>query len=421
MIIKNFKELATNQLRKDALLIMEIGLRAINTQKIIFNKVKIQKNNLIIENEKFNLNKFKRIFFIGIGKAALESAKAIEKILKNKITKGIALDVKKGKLKKIKSLTGSHPFPTKQNILATKKIIEILKKAEKDDLIISVISGGGSALLCSLPKATCEEESLLTQILYEKGASIEEINTIRKHISDIKGGNFAKLAYPAHIISLIFSDTPGCALDTVASGPTIKDPTTIKDAQKLIEKYKLPKIDLFETPKNNKYFKKVKNILVVCNLDALNVMHRIALNLGYKAKICGNCLNNEAKLIGKNLIKQIKPNEALLAGGETFVYVKGNGKGGRNQELVLGALRALKEKEGVVILSVNSDGIDNTDAAGAIADIETIEKAKKFNLDFKKYLDNNDSYNFFKKTDDLVFTGGPTGTNIADLIVVLRK
>lgn len=418
MIIKNFKQLATNQLRKDSLLIMETGLRAINTQKVILNKIKFQNNNLIIENEKYNLDKFKRIFFIGIGKAALESAKAIEKILKNKITEGIVLDIKKARLKKIQSIKGDHPFPSKKNILATKKIIKILRKAKKDDLVIAVISGGGSALMCSLPKATCEEESLLVQNLYEKKATIEEINTIRKHISDIKGGNFAKIAYPAHIISLIFSDAPGCSLDIVASGPTVKDPTTTKDALKIIKKYNLPKLELFETPKNNKYFKKVKNILILCNLDALNAMYKIALNLGYKAKILGNYLSGEAKSIGRKLSREIKQNEAILAGGESVVNIKGSGKGGRNQELVLGALKSLKENS--VILSVNSDGIDNTDAAGAIADSETLEKAKKFDLNSKKYLDNNDSYNFFKKTNDLIFTG-PTGTNVADLIVVLRR
>lgn len=418
MIIKNFKQLATNQLRKEALLIMEMGLRAVNTQKAIFGKVRLQNNNIFIENEKYNLAKFKRIFFVGIGKSALEGAKAIEKILKNKITAGIALDVKRGKLKKIKSLIGTHPFPSKQNILATKKIVDLLKKAGKNDLVIAVISGGGSALLCSLPKATCEEEALITQILYEKGAPIEEINTLRKHISDIKGGQLAKLAYPASIISLIFSDAPGCSLDVVASGPTIKDPTTIKDALKIIKKYKLPKIELFETPKNNKYFKNVKNILMLCNVDALNAMHKIAMNLGYKAKICGNCSVGEARDVGKNLVKEIKLNEVLLGGGETTVSVKGPGKGGRNQELVLGSLKYIKNN--VVIASANSDGIDNTEAAGAIADSETLEKAEKLNLDFRKYLQINDSYHFFKKLDDLIITG-PTGTNVADLMVVLRR
>lgn len=418
MLIKNFKQLATTELREAALLIAKAGLQAVDTQAVIEEKVKLAGGALNVSGQQFNLKKFRRIFFVGVGKAALSSAQALEKILGSRLTQGIALDIKKGKLKHIESLAGDHPFPSQRNIAAASKIKKLLSGLKKNDLIITAISGGGSALLCSLPKATCQEETLITNVLFERGADIEEINTLRKHISDLKGGGLAKLVYPATIISLIFSDTPGCGLDTVASGPTVFDTTTIVDAQKIIKKYSLPKLDLFETPKDKKYFKNVYNFLLLCNMDALRAMFAKATELGFKAKVCGNCLSGEAREVGRHLAHLPKAGEAIIGGGETVVHIKGTGKGGRNQELVLGTMGYLPAN--TVIISLASDGRDNTDAAGAIADDQSLRKARHSKLDPKKFLANNDSYHFFEKTGDLIFTG-PTGTNVSDLMVVVRR
>jgi len=418
MLIKNFKQLATTSLRRSVLLIAEAGLQAIDTRAVIEEKVKLEQDILNVSGQQFDLKKFRRIFFVGIGKAALNSAQALEKILGQRITQGIALDIKKGKLKYIESLAGDHPFPSQRNVAVADKIKKMLGGLKKNDLVITAISGGGSALLCSLPKATCQEETLITNLLFERGANIEEINILRKHISDLKGGGLAKLAYPATIVSLIFSDTPGCGLDTVASGPTVFDTTTIVDARKIIKKYSLPKLDLFETPKDQKYFKNVHNFLLLCNMDALRAMFAKATELGFKAKVCGNCLSGEAREVGRHLARLSKVGEAIIGGGETIVRIKGTGKGGRNQEVVLGAIEHLPPQ--TVIISIASDGKDNTDAAGAIADDLSPKKARRLKLDPKKFLVNNDSYHFFEKTRDLIFTG-PTGTNVSDLMIVLRK
>jgi len=415
-IFRNYKQIATTELRKQALQIIESGIKAVDPFQAVLKKTSLVGDSLSIDDTVVNLRKFKRVFFVGIGKASNSAAAAIEHLLGSKLTRGISLDVEKRRLRKIVSLRGDHPFPTERNVEATNRIKELLSNLRANDLVITAISGGGSALLCSLPKATCAEEKLITQIFFERGANIEEINTVRKHLSDLKGGGLAKLAYPATVVSLIFSDTPGCALDTVASGPTLLDSTSIKDARALIKEYRLPEMEFMETLKDKKYFRRVKNILMVCNMDALSAMYACALNFGFKAVMCGNCLAGEAAELGKWLAQKVRPGQALIGGGETVVTIKGKGRGGRNQELVLGALPYLGKES--VLVSLDSDGIDNTDAAGAIADNESLKKAKRFGLDYKHYLRYNDSYSFFKKMDDLVFTG-PTGTNIADLMVIL--
>ncbi|MFN7088398.1 MAG: glycerate kinase [Candidatus Paceibacteria bacterium] len=416
VIIKNFKKLAITPLRKSGLTIISSGLDAIKTEKVISENIKIKDAILKIQDKSFNLRQFRRIFFVGIGKAALSGAKAIEKVLGKYLVDGISLDVNKGKLRKIQSISGTHPFPSERNIKATQKIIKILKEAGKNDLVIALISGGGSALLCSLTKATCDEEVLLTQLLFKKGANIKEINTVRKHISDIKGGNFAKLAYPATVIGLIFSDVPGCAPSVVASGPTYQDTTTVEDAKKVIKKYHLPRLELFETPKERKYFRRVYNFLLVCNDDAQDAMSKKAKELGFKTKKVSSSIEGEARRVGKLLAKLAKPGWAIIAGGETTVKVKHKGRGGRNQELVLGALGVLPK--GALIISINSDGFDNTPVAGALGDDIILERARKLRMDPEKYLRENASYKFFERVGGHIITG-PTGINVSDLMLIL--
>ncbi|MDP2630507.1 MAG: DUF4147 domain-containing protein [Candidatus Uhrbacteria bacterium] len=419
MHVKNTKALIRGSVaRKNALLILEAGLQAIDPMVAVQEKVVIKNNVLLCGNARIDLRKFKRIFFVGIGKAALSTARGVEVTLGDLLTDGIALDIRTGPLKHIRSIAGTHPFPSEKNIRATQEIKAMISGLKKDDLVITAITGGGSALLCSAPEMTCEEEIDVVHRCFAAGATIEELNTLRKHISDIRGGGLARIAYPATILSLIISDTPGCSMDMVASGPTLYDPTTVKDARAIQKKYALPQFSLFETPKEKKYFSRVYNTLLLCNMDALNAMHHQALSLGYKAKVLGSALSGEARTVVHRYAQDIGVREVLIGGGETTVTIRGKGTGGRNQEVVLGALPFLDK--GMVVASINSDGLDNTDAAGAIADHETRIRAKKIVCAPREYLTRNDSYHFFEKLDDLIRTGH-TGTNVSDLFVLLRE
>jgi glycerate 2-kinase len=357
---------------------------------------------------------------------------------------------------------GTHPLPSRKNFLFTKKIIERFQgKLTKDDLVIVLVCGGGSAMLV-YPKINLKKYIQVNQELLKSGANIYEMNTIRKHLDLVKGGGLLKILYPAKVISFIFSDVPGNDLSFIASGPTVKDKTKIGDALKIIKKYKLKSVrkeDLIETPKEEKYFKNVRNILALSNLTALKAMKEKAESLGFKAKILTDNLKGDVKDVAKFLFQEIKKSKEkiLIAGGETTVKVKGKGKGGRNQELVLWFLQytdlygskmdntdnknqrlfALDPRESAyknnirvnprcnqsssayLIISLNSDGWDNTEFAGAIGDKITLEKAKKLKLDIDKFLENNDSFHFFQKTKDGIITGR-LPINVADLILVWK-
>jgi hydroxypyruvate reductase/glycerate 2-kinase len=253
------------------------------------------------------------------------------------------------------------------------------------------------------------------------GASICEINIIRKHLSKVKGGKLTQRICPAIQITLIFSDIPGNNLSIIASGPTVLDKSTKQEAEKIAKKYNLPRVKFRETPKEKGIFKKVHNILLLTNKTFLSASEEKAKKLGYKTKIYLDRLVDEASEAGKKLAQFSKKqgkNSIILAGGETPVAVKGQGKGGRCTELALTFLKYLPEN--ITFCAFASDGQDNTDAAGAIIDEGTIKKSCKLKLDINKYLKNNDSYTFFQKTEDLIFTG-PTGTNVADLFLTIKK
>ena len=415
MIIKNFKSLATSRERKLALLIAEAGLQAIKTDNVIRKNVKLSYNTLKINGKNYNLNKYKRIFVIGAGKAAYSTAKEIEKILGKKITKGMVMDISPGKLKRIKIVRGTHPVTSKKNLIATKKMIDIVSNLDKDDLVICLISGGASALL-SYPAIPLSEMIRLNKKLLKCGADIKEMNSVRKHVSRVKGGNLAKIVYPAKLVSIIFSDVVGNDLSTIASGPTVKDNTSVSDAEKIIRKYKLGSIKLFETPKDPRYFKNVDNLLLLSNKVAVDAMAEKARRLGLDAMKYSVNIHGEARLVGKKIANIGRLGTAFIAAGETTVTVRGHGgKGGRNQELVLGAIEHAKG----TMIAIGSDGMDNTDAAGAIIDKNSAKKAARLKLNAKDYLKNNDSYRFFKKMRSLIFTG-PTGSNVSDLIVYVK-
>ena len=423
-IIKNFKALAKTKIRRDALAIFEAGIKAVDPGRSILRAVKRRGDFIFFGNKKIDLKNFDHIYVIAIGKAAGRASAGLEKILGSKITGGIALDIKKLKLKYIKSLVGTHPLPSEQNMRATGEIMAMLKNLDSRDLLLTVISGGGSALLCWPYELKCSDLSAINSILMRKGAAIEEINIVRKHLSEIQGGQFARLAYPATVLGMIFSDVPGDDLGSVASGPTVRDTSTKTDAARILEKYKvlkacsLPGCDLKETPKDEIYFKKVFNFLVAGNKEAVFAMAGEARRRGWKTRVLGTKITGEARDIGRLMATSPGKSEAVVAAGETVVTVLGRGTGGRNQELALGALPYIEED--TLVASCASDGVDNSLAAGAIADRVTKNKAQRAGVSAKKYLTNNDSYNFFRKTGDSIVTG-ITGTNVSDLIVALRE
>ena len=418
MIIKNFQKLASTPARKIALKIAEAGLEAIKTEKVLEKNVLLKEEVFGVQNKKFSLKNFKNIYLVAIGKAALESAKFLEKLLGGKIKEGIVVDIKKAQFKNLKSFKGTHPLPSIINLKAGKEILKLLKKAKKDDLIITVISGGGSALMCLPKKIKLKKLERLNRKLLLSGAPIQEINIVRKHLSLLKGGNFAKEAYPATVISLIFSDVPGDDLSFIASGPTVRDESTKADARRIAHQYKLGQdLNFFETPKEKKYFKNVHNFLLLSGKNLLLAMKEKATSLGFEVKIYSYALRGEARTVGRKILHRLEEKGVLLAVGETTVTVRGRGKGGRNQELVLGALPYIDKD--VVLLSLASDGLDNTEAAGALGDGTSLSRARKMGLEWRVYLDNNDSFHFFEKLGDLIITGR-TGVNVADLLIALK-
>ena len=416
---------------------------------------------------------FQRVFIAGFGKAAGQMAMAVsESIGADVITDGVVI-TKYGHAvsddsrftihdsRKIRVYEAGHPIPDENGLKATGEVISLLQKADKHTLVLCLISGGGSALL-TLPYdgITLDEKQQITQLLLKAGADIFELNSIRKHISGVKGGRLAEIAAPATVVSLILSDVIGDRLDVIASGTTAPDTSTFKDALNVIHKYGLEKkipasiLDVLnrggeglipETPKqDNPVFNNVTNMIIGSNPVALNAAKHSAQALGLDAEITSADISGEAKEAGKRLAEKAinvrnelraciptarrpdgrqvtsdKKKICLISGGETTVTVKGNGKGGRNTELALSFAVEIQGVRGITLLSAGTDGTDGpTDAAGAIVDGETIDKAKSLGLDPAEYLTNNDSYTFFKQTGSLLITG-PTGTNVMDLQIIL--
>jgi glycerate-2-kinase len=376
-------------------------------------------------------------------------AEALESILGNRISKGIVnIPYNSGQCKthKISLQEAGHPIPDEAGMKGAKKILELASYANKNDLIICLISGGGSSLM-PLPrgKITLEDKQQVTDALLKSGATINEVNTVRKHISDFKGGWLAKKAYPATIVNLILSDVIGDPLDFIASGPTVPDSTTFGDSVEVLKRYnlwrKLPKTVktllvngqkglIAETPKKaDKVFRKIYNIVVGNNRSATLAASNNLQSAGLRSLLLTSFLEGEARHVGTmlaSIAKEIgtsgnplpKPC-GIVAGGEATVTVVGDGKGGRNQEITLGAALKIFGMDGVAIASLSTDGIDGpTEAAGALADGKTIVRSKEQGLNVKSFLADNDSYNFFSRLNDLVFTG-LTGTNVNDISVIV--
>jgi glycerate 2-kinase len=448
--INNCKELVQNGItpqirnyRSLTLQCIEHVVNAVEPRHLIKQKINIENDQLHVDRYSFDLNKFKRFYVVGGGKAGSKMAQAMEELLGRHLTEG-TINIPCGTIQKTRCIElneVSHPIPNEAGVKGTLRIMDIAQKAEKDDLVICLISGGGSSLM-PLPREgiSLKDKQVLTNMLLKSGASINEINCVRKHISSFKGGWLAKKAFPATVLNLILSDVMGDSLDSIASGPTVSDPTTFEDAEKILEKYSLwsnaPKSIrkiisegvrglIEETPKaNDVAFSNVYSVIIGNNrtatLAAIDFLNSKRVN----ALLLADALTGEARDTASALAKfannafdclahTSKP-LAIVAGGETIVTVKAEGLGGRNQEMALSAALNLKSGD-CVFASFSTDGIDGpTDAAGAIVDSQTLKKAKKLGLNPEQYLADNDSYHFFLELNDLINTQA-TGTNVNDI------
>jgi len=396
---------------------------------------------------RLDTSRFRNIYVIGTGKAGASMAQAAERVLGRRITGGL-INVKYGhmaRLRRIELNECGHPVPDARGVAGAARIAQIAAEAEKDDLVICLISGGGSALLpLPAPPITLEEKQEVTRLLLACGADIHEFNAVRKHISAIKGGQLARLAAPATVEALLLSDVIGDDLDVIGSGPTAPDASTFARVAAILEHYgifaKAPaavreRIEAglrggpgspAETPKpGDPLFRRVHNTVVGSNRLALNAAARHARRLGYRTLVLASGIQGETRevarmhaAIAREVVRAGRPVKApacIVTGGETTVTLKGGGLGGRNQEFVLAAAIDIAGLPEVVVFSAGTDGTDGpTDAAGAIADGATLSR----NLDAAGRLEANDSYHYFEALGDLVKTG-PTHTNVMDVHLML--
>jgi len=415
--IQNFDTLAKNETRRQALEIAEAGLDAIDTEKIVRESVRLDNTTLFVKDRAFDLTKYDRIKVVGFGKASCDAAYALEHVLGNKIGTGVVIGLETAQCELIQTYAGSHPRPSQANVTVSKKIVELSQSMTEKDLVIVIISGGGSALLC-WPAEECEQGELLYNKFLGTGGTVNELNIVRKHISTLKGGGLAKALFPATVIGLIFSDVPGNHYDQVASGPTFLDKSTVDDAKAIIQKYNLGEFNLIETPKEEEYFKNVHNIVLVSNETALDAMAKKASEFGLKPKIISAEMYDAPHKAVTSLIATSKPGTAILAGGEPMLQVTGGGgTGGRCSFMGLEAIEKMPAGSAAVFLA--SDGIDNSLHAGVIVDSNSLARSAEAGLDAKRARENFDSGTFFKTLDDLLMTGA-TGANVSDLMVLIR-
>ena len=425
-VIKNTEQLSVTPARAALLAIAEAGYQAIRTPSVIRNTVSRSNDTITIQDLSFDLAEYRNLYVLGVGKCSIDAAIELEDILGDRITEGAVVDVRPtDALKRIVAYEGTHPYPSAQNIDHTARLLEIAQRATTHDLVIAIISGGGSTLLAQPQSHTFSEEATLVRQLFKKGATIEELNTVRKHLSLARGGHLAAAVHPATLVTLIFSDVPGDDLHIIASGPTVLDPSTCEDARAVLTRHGVEDSTfgyehLFETPKDPEMFSHVHNRLVVTNGTALEAMRDKARELGYSAHIGDTRLQGEARTVANDIVKRLRteePRTVLLYGGETTVTITGPGKGGRNTELAAGALLVVQDDE--LVTSLASDGRDNTELAGGIADAHTREQAHIRGLRAEDFLFTNDTYTLFHTLQQGVVTGY-TGANVADLVIAMK-
>ncbi|MBI3970985.1 MAG: glycerate kinase [Chloroflexi bacterium] len=427
--------------------VMRAALAAVDPAQAVRNALRREDDSLYLGDRKYDLATYRRVIVVGAGKASGPMARAVEDVLGDRIDTGL-VNVKYGytdETHRIRLREAGHPLPDENGLAGTREIVELLAGAGKRDLVLCLISGGGSALLM-LPEdgISLADFQVLTQVLLRSGATINQINTIRKHIERVKGGRLAQVAAPADVATLVLSDVVGNPLDFIASGPTVPDTTTFAGALDVLRQFdledKVPvsvvnwlrrgaRGEVAETPKpGDPLFSTVATVVIGSNDIAAEAALAEAKRLGFDGLLLTTYLEGEAREMGKlaaalakELVhrgKPLAPPACLILGGETTVTVRGQGKGGRNQEIALSAALAMAGIERALIVALATDGSDGpTDAAGGFADGRALERIEKAGLDARAALADNNSYEVLRTTGDLLVTG-PTNTNVNDLLFV---
>ena len=423
------------------------GLDAADPESAIRRAVRVRHGSLMIGARQYDLMRFSRVVCIGAGKASGVMSAALERQLGTRLEGGLVVvtDGCAAKTKRIQLIEARHPVPDRRSELAARRIVRLIGSLTDRDLVLMVLSGGASSLLAAPAVGlTLKEKQLTTRLLLKSGATIQEINTVRKHLSGIKGGRLAN-ATSATVISLILSDVPGDDPATIGSGPMAPDPSTFADAKRVLETYgirnRIPlavrrHVDrgvrgrIPDTPRPGEaLFARVQHHVIGNNRAAIECMAKRARTLGLRSLILTTTFSGEACDIGKlfgNLAREmrdsgnpVRPPACLLAGGELTVTVKGKGLGGRAQEFALAAAPCIDGLSGVFVAGFGTDGIDGpTEAAGAVVDGNTVSRAKKQGVSLEAALRENDSYGFFHGAGGHIVTG-PTGTNVNDVYMIL--
>jgi hydroxypyruvate reductase len=417
--------ISQKKLRRDALSIFRAALEAADPLESVERELRRRP-----------ADKYRRVWVVGAGKATAQMARAAERVLGSRIAGGL-INVKDGhtaRLKRIEQHECSHPVPDPRGMQGAHRILAMARAAQEGDLVLCLISGGASALTpLPVEGLTLERKQEITRMLLACGATIHELNAVRKHLSAFKGGKLARAAMPARVLSLILSDVVGDPLDVIGSGPTAPDVSTLATAREVFRKYNLPlelPATVEETPKaGDPCFARVENVIVGSNRLAVEAAVKRARALGYRPLALSTTIEGETREIARMHVeilrevrtsgRPVKAPACLISGGETTVTLKGKGKGGRNQEFALQCALSLAGMENVLAFSGGTDGTDGpTDAAGAWSDGASVERAAALGLSAAEHLERNDSYPFFDALNDLVKTG-PTGTNVMDVRLML--
>ena len=441
-------DFSVEAMRQHAHEIFQAAVRVVDAGQCVRQFVRLENERLCVGNQAYDLDTYKRVLVVGMGKASTQMGAALEDILGDRIGGGL-INTKYDHavpLKHIEVIECGHPVPDEAGVEGTQRMLELLNGADEQTLVLCLISGGGSALTpAPVEGLSLAEKQKTTCLLFACGANIVELNAIRKHLSRVKGGGLARAAFPAKVVALMLSDVIGDPMDVIASGPTVPDTATFETCVDILEKYDLmaqaPEAvrahlkaglagDIADTPKpGDKALANVQNLVVGSNGLAVAEAEQKAKALGYHTLVLSTRIEGEAREIAhvyagiaKEIASTGRPIAApacVIAGGETTVQVRGKGKGGRNQELVLSGAIQLAGWDGVVLFSGGTDGTDGpTDAAGAVADGQTVARAGAVELSAVAHLKNNDAYPFFKPLGDLIMTGA-TGTNVADVALVM--
>lgn len=440
-MIRNEDELASTPGHRHALDAIEAGIAAAQPQVVVDTHLQFDGVQLTVGGDTYSLDSFDNLLVLGGGKAAGHAAAALEAKLGDRIDGGVVVTDTPADTDTIEIIEGTHPLPSETNVDGTRRLLDLAGRAARDDLVLMVVTGGGSALLCApTDGVSLAEYRAVTSDLLESGAAIDEINAVRKHISQIKGGQLARQLSPATAVGIVFSDVVGNRMDVIASGPTAPDPTTYTDAIDVLDRYDVDVPDAIETllasgaagnrqetpGDGDDVFEHVTNYVLADNRTALDAAASVCEEYGYTSVVLSSRIEGEAREVGTVLSgialeclesgEPFSPPVALLSGGETTVTVRGDGTGGPNQEFAVSAgIEIGADETGVVIASVDTDGVDGpTDAAGGIVDRTTVDDPGRA----EAALDTNDAYEYLSERDAIVRTG-PTGTNVNDLRVIL--